>query len=52
MNTILNSKTAKILVVSAIITLFFGCQRKQVQLLWREAMIDYLGKENLEWLLL
>ena len=29
-----------------------GYQRKQVQLLWREAMIDYLGKENLEWLLL
>lgn len=27
-------------------------QRKQIQLLWREAMIDYLGEENLEWLLL
>jgi spermidine synthase len=29
-----------------------GYQRKQVQLLWREAMIDYLGEENLDWLLL
>ena len=27
-------------------------QRKHVQLLWREAMIDYLGDENLDWLML
>lgn len=27
-------------------------QRKHVQLLWRDAMIDYLGDENLEWLML
>lgn len=29
-----------------------GYQRKRVQLLWHEAMIDYLGEDNLEWLLL
>jgi len=27
-------------------------QRKHVQLLWRDAMIDYLGDENLDWLML
>ncbi len=27
-------------------------QRRQVQLLWRDAMIDYLGYENLDWLML
>jgi spermidine synthase len=26
-------------------------QRKQVQLLWRDAMIDYLGEQNLVWLI-
>lgn len=27
-------------------------QRKHVQLLWRKAMIEYLGEDNLDWLLL
>ncbi len=27
-----------------------GYQRRQVQLLWRELMVDYLGEDNLGWL--
>ena len=27
-------------------------QRKHIQVLWREAMIDYLGEDNLNWLML
>lgn len=29
-----------------------GYQRRQVQLMWREVMIDYLGEDRLGWLLL
>ena len=25
-------------------------QRRQVQLMWRKLMIDYLGEDNLDWL--
>ena len=27
-----------------------GYQRRQVQLMWREVMLDYLGKDSLGWL--